>query len=50
MLLALSSLLGAPGGIPSFNRLLVRAASDFAARFRALATSQPWKSLDDVKL
>lgn len=30
MLLALSSLLGAPGGIPSFNRLLVRAASDFA--------------------
>ncbi len=32
MLLALSSLLGAPGGIPSFNRLLVRAASDFAKR------------------
>jgi glycosyltransferase involved in cell wall biosynthesis len=30
MLLALSSLLGAPGGIPSFNRLLIRAASDFA--------------------
>ena len=30
MLLALSSLLGATGGIPSFNRLLCRAASEFA--------------------
>lgn len=31
MLLVLSSLFGATGGIPSFNQLLVRAASDFAA-------------------
>ena len=30
MLLALSSLLGATGGIPSFNRLLCRAAAEFA--------------------
>lgn len=32
MLLVLSSLLGAPGGIPAFNRLLVRAAAEFAER------------------
>lgn len=32
MLLALSSLLGAPGGIPAFNRLLVRAAAEFAQK------------------
>ena len=31
MLLVLSSLWGAPGGIPAFNRLLVRAAAEFAA-------------------
>jgi glycosyltransferase involved in cell wall biosynthesis len=46
MLLALSSLLGAPGGIPSFNRLLVRAAAEFAKthrlRLRVVAlTDQP---------
>ena len=34
MLLGLSSLLGAPGGIPSFNRLLVRAAAEFAQLHR----------------
>jgi glycosyltransferase involved in cell wall biosynthesis len=34
MLLVLSSLWGATGGIPSFNRLLVRAAADYAAARR----------------
>ncbi|MBL8634366.1 MAG: glycosyltransferase family 4 protein [Myxococcales bacterium] len=46
MLLALTSLLGAPGGIPSFNRLLCRAAAEFAVstgqRLSVLAlTDQP---------
>lgn len=34
MLLVLSSLWGAPGGIPAFNQLLVRAAAEFADRER----------------
>lgn len=34
MLLVLSSLFGAPGGIPAFNQLLVRAAAEFAERQR----------------
>lgn len=34
MLLALSSLFGQPGGIPSFNRLLLRAAADFVKPMR----------------
>lgn len=34
MLLVLSSLFCAPGGIPAFNRLLVRAAAEFAERRR----------------
>lgn len=46
MLLVLSSLLGAPGGIPSFNRLLCRSAAEFAVstgqRLHVLAlTDQP---------